>query len=118
MFPGYVFDGKDSTYRDERTSEGGYVYAEPGSYQNVALLDVASMHPTSIEQLNLFGPYTKNFSALKEARMAIKAKDYDRARGLLDGKLAEFLVDAQDDPKGVEALSYALKIVINIVYGL
>jgi Family of unknown function (DUF5906) len=118
MFPGYVFDGKESTYRDERPSEGGYVYSEPGIYQNVAVLDVASMHPTSIIELNLFGPYTENFTALKDARMAIKRKDYDRARGLLDGKLAEFLVDAEDDPKGIETLSYALKIVINIVYGL
>ena len=30
MFPGYTFDGKESTYRDEVTSEGGYVYSEPG----------------------------------------------------------------------------------------
>jgi Family of unknown function (DUF5906) len=118
MFPGYVFDGKESSYRDERPSEGGYVYSEPGIYQDVAVLDVASMHPTSIIELNLFGSYTQNFAALKEARMAIKHKDYDRARGLLDGKLAEFLVDAEDDPKGIETLSYALKIVINIVYGL
>lgn len=118
LFPGYKFDGKESTYCDEVTGEGGYVYSEPGYYENVALLDVSSMHPTSIEQLNLFGPYTKNFSALKEARMAIKHKDYDKARSLLDGKLAEFLVDAEDDDDGAERLSYALKIVINIVYGL
>lgn len=124
MFPGYVYGptelqetGKtvwQSTYRGEITGEGGYVYAEPGMYENVALLDVASMHPTSIELLELFGPYTKNFSALKEARIAIKRKDYDRAKGLLDGKLGKFLGDDKD----AEALSYALKIVINIVYGL
>lgn len=117
-FPGYYFDGKESTYRGEFTGEGGYVYSEPGIHYNVALLDVASMHPTSIERLNLFGPYTKNFSALKEARMAIKHKAYDRARGLLDGKLAQFLGDAEHDDAGAEALAYALKIVINIVYGL
>lgn len=123
-FPGYYYgpikigdSGKDvwcSTYRDEVTGEGGYVYAEPGIYQEVALLDVASMHPTSIEILNLFGPYTKRFSALKEARMAIKHKDYDKARTLLDGKLDKFLGDDQD----ADDLAYALKIVINIVYGL
>ncbi|MET0786955.1 MAG: DUF5906 domain-containing protein [Paenisporosarcina sp.] len=117
-FPGYTFDGGKSTYCDEITGEGGYVYSEPGSYTNVAVLDVASMHPTSIEKLNLFGPYTANFSALKEARMAIKHKDYDRARSLLDGRLAKFLVDAENDEDSIEALSYALKIVINIVYGL
>lgn len=115
QFPGYQFDGKESTYRGEVTGEGGYVYAEPGIYTEVALLDVASMHPTSIEQLTLFGvEYTSKFSALKEARMAIKRKDYEKARTLLGGKLARFLGDDED----AEALAYALKIVINIVYGL
>jgi hypothetical protein len=113
-FKGYEFNGKESTYRGEVTGEGGYVYAEPGIYENVAVLDVASMHPTSIELLNLFGPYTANFSALKEARLAIKHKDYELARGLLGGKLEQFLGDDQD----AEALAYALKIVIYIVYGL
>lgn len=118
QFPGYEFDGKESRYGGEVTGEGGYVYSETGYYENVALLDVASMHPTSIELLNLFGPYTSAFSALKEARMAIKHKDYERARGLLGGKLSQFLGNAEDDEAGAEALSYALKIVINIVYGL
>ena len=118
MFPGYKFDGKESTYCDEVVGEGGYVYSEPGVYSDVALLDVASMHPTSIELLNLFGPYTDNFRALKEARMEIKHKNYDRARVLLDGKLARFLENVEDDDSGAEALAYALKIVINIVYGL
>jgi len=117
-FPGYSFNGKESTYCGEVTGEGGYVFAEPGFYQNVALLDVASMHPTSIEQLDLFGPYTKNFSALKAARMAIKHKKYDEARLLFDGKLVQYLADAEHDPEGAQALSYALKIAINIVYGL
>ena len=115
IFKGYKFDGRESTYRGEVVGEGGYVYSEPGIYENVALLDVASMHPTSIEQLNLFGPYTKNFSELKEARLAIKHKEYEKAAGLLGGKLAKFL---DGDNKNAEGLSYALKIVINIVYGL
>jgi hypothetical protein len=72
------------------------------------------MHPTSIEALDLFGEYTKNFSSLKAARLAIKHGDYDSAKQMLDGKLAEHL----KDPEEAEALSYALKIVINIVYGL
>ena len=114
MFPGYKYEFGASTYRGEVAGEGGYVFAKPGIYYDVALLDVASMHPTSIEELELFGEYTKNFSALKDARMAIKHKDYDAARFMLNGKLAPFL----DDPKEAEALSYALKIVINIVYGL
>jgi DNA polymerase elongation subunit (family B) len=59
MFPGYKFENGKSTYRGEEVGEGGYVYAEPGMYTNVALMDIASMHPTSIEELNLLGPYTK-----------------------------------------------------------
>lgn len=114
-FPGYEFDGKESTYKGEVTGEGGYVYAEPGVYENVAVLDVASMHPTSIIELNAFGPYTERFEELLKARLAIKHKDYDRAASMLDGKLGEFLVGNEDDTEG---LAYALKIVINIVYGL
>jgi hypothetical protein len=113
-FPGYVYDAGKSIYRGEVVGEGGYVYAEPGMYTDVALLDVASMHPTSIEQLNLFGDYTPNFSALKEARIAIKHRRFDDARGMLGGKLAPFLENEAE----ADALSYALKIVINIVYGL
>jgi len=114
QFPGYEYDMGVSTYRGETVGEGGYVYAEPGIYDNVILLDVASMHPTSIEQLNLFGEYTENFAALKEARLAIKHKDYDAAKVMLGGKLGPYL----NNPEEAEALSYALKIVINIVYGL
>lgn len=117
-FEGYIFDGKESKYRGEITGEGGYVYAEPGVYEHVAVLDVASMHPTSIEELNLFGPYTPRYSELKEARLAIKRKDYDQARSLLGGNLAKFVDRAEDGNFDLEALSFALKIVINIVYGL
>lgn len=113
-FPGYKFELGKSYYRDEMPGEGGYVYAEPGMYSNVALLDVASMHPTSIKILNLFGEYTPNFVALTEARLAIKHQDYDAARKMLGGKLAPYL----DNPDNAKALAYALKIVINIVYGL
>ena len=113
-FPGYVFDMGKSTYRDEEPGEGGYVYAEPGIYEQVAVLDVASMHPTSIVELNLFGPYTRKFEELKSARMAIKHKEYKTAKALLDGKLAKYLGSDEDSA----ALAYALKIVINIVYGL
>lgn len=113
-FPGYEFDRGVSTYRGETVGEGGYVYAEPGMYNDVALLDVASMHPTSIEQLNLFGIHTPKFSALKDARLAIKAGDYSYAREMLGGKLAPYLKNEND----AQALSYALKIVINSVYGL
>lgn len=114
MFPGYKYEAGKSEYGDEVPGEGGYVYAEPGMYTDVAVLDIASMHPTSIELLDLFGPYTKNFSALKAARIAIKRKEYDEAKKMLNGILTPYLSDEND----AEDLSYALKIVINIVYGL
>jgi len=114
-FPGYEYDAGKSTYMGEEVGEGGYVYAEPGMYENVALLDVASMHPTSIIKMNMFGDrYTKNYKDLLDARLAIKHRDYTTARTMLDGKLAPYL----EDESQAKSLSYALKIVINIVYGL
>jgi len=119
-FPGYKFELGKSYYKGEEPGEGGYVYAEPGMYENVAVLDIVSMHPTTIEILNLFGPYTKNFSDLKKARVAIKRRDFDVARKMLDGRLARFLEPTTDlgDVDNPEALAYALKIVVNTVYGL
>lgn len=114
MFPGYEYSFGKSSYRGEDPSEGGYVYATPGMYNDVALIDVASMHPSSLINLNAFGEYTPRFKELMDARLAIKHGDFDAARGMLDGKLAPFL---QDTSKADE-LAYALKIVINIVYGL
>lgn len=113
-FPGYVFENGKSTYWGEETGEGGYVSAKPGMYSNVAVLDVASMHPTSAIEMNIFGPYTKNYKELLDARIAIKHKEYDKARGMLGGILSNYLTSDGDSG----ALSYALKIVINIVYGL
>lgn len=114
-FEGYVFEAGKSSYRGEDPGEGGYVYAEVGYHENVALLDIASMHPTTIEVLGLFGKeYTKNFSELKNARIAIKRKQFDKARKMLGGALEPYLANEEDADK----LAYALKIVINIVYGL
>lgn len=114
MFPGYKFDGFKSTYRGEVTGEGGYVYAEPGVHRNVALLDVASMHPTSLEQLNLFGPYTERFSDIKKARIYVKHNELDKIGTLFNGELVPLIQDGVD----TKALANALKIVINSVYGL
>lgn len=85
-----------------------------GMFGNVALLDIASMHPSSIENMKLFGPYTDRFSEIKQARIAVKHGDFDKARGMLNGALAKSL-EPGEDPK---ALASALKIVINSVYGL
>lgn len=114
MFPGYVYKNGKSTYRGEKVVEGGYVYAEPGMYTDVALLDVISMHPKSAEKLNIFGVYTKKFVELIDARVAIKQKNYTLAKKSLNGILAKYLTNEEDSA----ALAYALKIVINIVYGL
>jgi len=114
MFPSYKFNFGKSEYRGEITGEGGYVHAEPGMYGNVAVLDVASMHPNSAINMNVFGIYTNNYKELLDARIAIKHKDYEVAKKLLNGILEKYLKTKAD----AEDLSDALKIVINIVYGL
>lgn len=115
-FPGYSFKNGKSSYRGEDPSEGGFVHSEPGMYGNVALLDIASLHPTSLELLNMFGSlYTHRFSEIKAARIAIKHHNYEAAKNMLDGKLAKYLTG---DEEQADALAYALKIVINSVYGL
>jgi energy-coupling factor transporter ATP-binding protein EcfA2 len=114
MFPGYKFDYGKSTYKGIETGEGGYVYGEPGLYTNVALLDVVSMHPNSIINLKLFGPYTERFREIVEARVAIKNGRYSDARKMFNGALDKHLGSEGDSA----ALGYALKIIINIVYGL
>ena len=113
-FPGYEYvDGKN-LYRGEDVGRGGYVYANPGMYGRTITFDVASMHPSSIIALNLFGNYTDNFKELLNARILIKHKDFDGAGKLMNGKLAKWLTD----PEMAKALSGALKIAINSVYGL
>lgn len=119
-FPGYTFVecGEDrkphNIYRGEDVGFGGYVYAEPGMYGRTVCFDVSGMHPASIRALNAFGEYTKNFGDLVDARLAIKHKDFESARHMLDGKLAPYL----DDESQAKALAGALKIAVNSVYGL
>lgn len=113
----YVQDEKGqyhNMFKGEDVGFGGYVYAEPGVYTDVALLDIASMHPHSILAMDCFGEYTERFRELVNARIAIKHKDWATAKSMLDGAFAEFL----DDEAQAKALSTALKIPINSVYGL
>lgn len=113
-FPGYEFvDGKN-IYRGTDVGKGGYVYAEPGMYGNVALLDIQSMHPNSAVNLNAFGKYTKRFKDILDTRVAIKHGDFESARKMFDGKLASYLTDEST----AKDLAQALKIAINSVYGL
>ena len=113
-FPGYEFvDGKNM-FRGDDLGKGGYVYAEPGMYGNVALLDVASMHPNSAINLNAFGDYTQNFKDILDTRIAIKRGNFEEAKHLFGGRLAPYL----NDESSAAALAQALKIAINSVYGL
>lgn len=118
-FPGYVFNQfapakEKSSYKGENVGEGGYVYAEPGMYESVVVLDVASMHPASIVALNMFGKYTQNFKELMDTRLLIKKGDLLEASKMFGGRLSAYLTD-EDSAK---QLAFALKIVINTVYGL
>ncbi|MDD2300068.1 MAG: hypothetical protein PHU69_10575 [Fermentimonas sp.] len=119
-FPGYDFvyfeDDKQfhNMYRGTDLGRGGYVYAEPGMWGDVALLDVQSMHPNSAVNLNIFGEFTQRFKDLLDARVAIKHRNFDKARKLMGGKLVPYLKDESQ----ADALAQALKIAINSVYGL
>ena len=119
-FPGYEFleFGEDkqphNMYRGTDIGFGGYILSNPGIYGNVALLDVASLHPHSIIAMNCFGEYTQHFKDLLDARIAIKHGDYDTARKMLNGRLAPYLKDETT----AKDLAQALKIAINSVYGL
>lgn len=122
-FKGYKFwmeKGEDnkmhahSSYRDvDDVGEGGYVFSNPGIWYDIPTQDVSGEHPKSAIQENFFGPYTKNYKEIYDARIAIKNGDFDTARPMLDGKLAEFL----DDEDEADALATALKLVVNRVYG-
>lgn len=115
-FPGYEFKNGKSTYRGLDVGEGGYVEAEVGYHENVALLDVSSMHPHSAIDECLLGPkYTKRYKDLVDGRIAIKHRDFETARSILDGKIAPFVID--DDVK-LAILATALKTPINAAYGL
>lgn len=118
-FPGYEYvkldDGKyHNMYRGTDLGFGGYVYAEPGIYFDVALLDVASLHPTSIVVMNKLGKYTKRYADLRAARVYIKHGEYEKAAELFDGKLKKYL-GSKDE---AEALSKALKLPLNAFYGI
>lgn len=107
-----VVSGK-SIYKGQDPGEGGFVYAEPGMHYNVALLDIASMHPTSMDMENIFGDYTQRFRDIKESRLAIKHKDFDKLKTLLGGVLVKYIGSDEE----MDTLATALKLVINSVYG-
>ena len=134
-FPGYEFNqfgiDKDRYNKDEKgkpifttgksiylgmdPSEGGFAWGKPGMYGNVKAFDVASMHPSTMIALNLFGDkYTARLKELVDLRKALKRGNLDLARKAFDGKLVKYL----DDPVKLKGVANALKIVINSIYGL
>ena len=115
VFPGYYYDKGKSYYRGEEFGEGGYVYSDPGIYFEAKVEDVASMHPSSVIAEKLFGEeYTARFEEIVQARKHIKHGEFENCANLLDGKLMKYL----NDKSMAKALSKALKIAINSVYGL
>ena len=118
-FPGYKYESGKSTYRGEEVGEGGYVYAEPGMYGNIALLDVASMHPHSTIAECLFGPkFTRAFRDIVEGRVSIKHEAWDIVSSMLDGKLTKYIEKVKNGELTAKDLANALKTAINSVYGL
>lgn len=111
-YKGKIVSGK-SIYKGYDPGEGGFVYAEPGMHYNVALLDIASMHPSSIRAENLFGEYTQRFNDIVDGRLAIKHKDFEKLKTLLNGALSKYIGSDEE----MDTLSSALKLVINSVYG-
>lgn len=113
-----------SEYKGEDPSEGGYVYSVPGVYKDVVEMDIKSMHPFSAIALKYFGPYAKRFEELVYARAHVKhavnkdgslnRENIDAAKNMLGGALAPYLTDDAN----FSALAYALKIIINSVYGM
>lgn len=136
IYPGYEFDpnginqsrykegakivsGK-SIYKGIDPGEGGRKIGYPGMYRNIGLFDVASMHPSSMIKLKIFGEkITKRLENLVKGRIAIKHKDYDLAIKLLGEKVRKYLTgDPEELKRNAKALANALKTAINSVYGL
>lgn len=118
-FPGYKFEGGKSIYRGEEVGEGGYVYAEPGIHTNVALLDVASMHPHSLIAECLFGPeFTRRFKEIVDGRVNIKHEAWDIVNSMLGGILTPYVQKVINGEMRTKDLANALKTAINSVYGL
>ena len=118
-FPGYKFEAGKSIYRGEEVGEGGYVYAEPGIHTNVALLDVASMHPHSLIAECLFGPeFTRRFKEIVDGRVNIKHEAWDIVNKMLGGILTPYVQKVINGEMRTKDLANALKTAINSVYGL
>lgn len=118
-FDGYVYDRGKSIYKGIEVGEGGRVFAIPGMYTNVALLDIASMHPHSALAECLFGAkFTRRFKEIVYGRVHIKHEAWDEVNKMLDGKLTPYIQKVINGEMTSKDLANALKIAINSVYGL
>ena len=118
-FEGYKYERGQSTYKGIVVGEGGRVFAIPGIYTNVALLDITSMHPHSAMAECLFGPkFTRRFREIVYGRVHIKHEAWDEVNKMLDGKLTPYIQKVIDGEMSSKDLANALKIAINSVYGL
>ncbi len=118
-FPDYEFvKGEDNKMHNMMWGTdlgfGGYVYAEPGMYVNVALLDVNNMHGESISTLNKLADNTQNYRDLRAARIAIKHREYDKLEKMFDGKFMKYVTTDEE----ADNLQAALKLVLNSTYGI
>jgi hypothetical protein len=118
-FPGYKYEFGKSTYRGIEVGEGGYVYAEHAIHCNVALLDVASMHPHSVIAEVLFGvAFTTRFKEIVDGRVSIKHEAWEEVSEMLNGKLKPYIQKVLNGEMTSKQLADALKTAINSVYGL
>lgn len=102
----------------DELNEGGFVWANPGIHHHVKTFDVASLHPHSVKELNLFGPYTSNYTDLVDIRVDVKHHDWKAAREMLGRALSGLISEEGMSDSDAKNLSKALKIAINAVYGL
>lgn len=118
-FPGYKYEYGKSTYRGTDVGEGGNVYAQPGIWIDVALLDIVSMHPHSAMAECVFGPrFTRAFHDIVEGRVNIKHEAWNIVSDILDGKLKPYIQKVLNGEMTSGELADALKTAINSVYGL
>ena len=118
-FPDYEFvKGEDNKMHNMMWGTdlgfGGYVFAKPGMYSNVALLDVNNMHGESIGLLNKLAENTQNYRDLRAARIAIKHRDYKKLETMFNGVFMKYVTTDED----ADNLQAAIKLVLNSTYGI
>ena len=118
-FEDYKYENGKSTYKGVEVGEGGRVFARPGMYSNVPVLDITSMHPHSAMMEVIFGvKFTRRFYEIVYGRVHIKHEAWDEVNNMLDGRLTPYIQKVINGEMTSDELADALKIAINSVYGL